>query len=109
MQLKRNCVADVVALSLLANAAAAQTGEPHAARNESFVDNQGGKLHCVSQGSGQLVVMIHGFPDFWYSWRDQMSALAPHFQVVAYDQRGYNLSDQPVGVENDTMQWLVSD
>jgi len=54
-------------------------------------------------------VMIHGFPDFWYSWRDQMPALAKHFQVVAIDQRGYNLSDQPKGVENYTIEKLVAD
>lgn len=78
-------------------------------RTESYVENQGVKLHCVSQGSGPLVVMIHGFPDYWYTWRDQMAALAPHFQAVAYDQRGYNLSDQPAGVEHYTMTRLVAD
>ena len=53
--------------------------------------------------------MIHGFPDFWYSWRDQMAALADRFQVVAIDQRGYNLSDKPKGVENYDMRLLVGD
>lgn len=77
--------------------------------SEVFVENEGVRIHCVSQGSGPLVVMIHGFPDFWYSWRDQMRALAPHFQVVAYDQRGYNLSDQPEGVANYAMPLLVAD
>lgn len=78
-------------------------------RTESFVDNGGVRLHCVEKGTGPLVVMIHGFPDFWYSWRDQIESLAPHFTVVAYDQRGYNLSDQPKGVENYAMPLLVSD
>ena len=58
------------------------------------------KIHYASLGSGPLVVMIHGFPDFWYSWRHQMAALADRYQVVAIDQRGYNLSDKPKGVEN---------
>jgi pimeloyl-ACP methyl ester carboxylesterase len=53
--------------------------------------------------------MIHGFPDFWYSWRHQMAALADRFQVVAIDQRGYNLSDKPKGVENYDMRLLVGD
>jgi pimeloyl-ACP methyl ester carboxylesterase len=53
--------------------------------------------------------MIHGFPDFWYSWRDQMEALSKDYQVVAIDQRGYNLSDKPKGVENYDMRLLVGD
>jgi pimeloyl-ACP methyl ester carboxylesterase len=60
-------------------------------------------------GKGPLVVLIHGFPDYWYSWRKQMPALAKHFTVVAIDQRGYNKSDQPKGVENYTMDKLVGD
>ena len=53
--------------------------------------------------------MIHGFPDFWYSWRHQMAALSGQFQVVAIDQRGYNLSDKPKGVESYDMRLLVGD
>jgi pimeloyl-ACP methyl ester carboxylesterase len=53
--------------------------------------------------------MIHGFPDFWYTWRDQMEALSDKFQVVAVDQRGYNLSDKPKGVENYDVRLLVGD
>ena len=53
--------------------------------------------------------MIHGFPDFWYSWRAQMPELSKHFHVVAIDQRGYNLSGQPDGVENYTTNKLVGD
>jgi pimeloyl-ACP methyl ester carboxylesterase len=54
-------------------------------------------------------VMIHGFPDYWYTWRHQMEGLADHFQVVAIDQRGYNLSDKPAGVENYDVRLLVGD
>lgn len=67
------------------------------------------KIHYASLGKGPLIVMIHGFPDFWYTWRDQMEALAPNYQVVAIDQRGYNLSDKPKGVENYDMRFLVGD
>ncbi len=84
---------------------ARQAGE----RSDVYVENDDVKLHCVVQGTGPLVVMIHGFPDFWYSWRDQMAALAPHFKVVAYDQRGYNLSGQPEGVASYAMPHLVAD
>jgi len=55
------------------------------------------------------LVLIHGFPDFWYSWRAQMPALARDFHVVAIDQRGYNLSGQPEGVESYGIGKLVGD
>lgn len=67
------------------------------------------KIHYVTQGSGPLVVMIHGFPDYWYSWRFQMPALARQFQVVAMDQRGFNQSGQPEGVSQYGMDLLVGD
>ena len=73
------------------------------------VSEGGVKIHYASLGKGPLVVMIHGFPDFWYSWRHQMAALSQRFQVVAIDQRGYNLSDKPKGVENYDMRLLVAD
>lgn len=72
-------------------------------------DSNGVKIHYVTEGKGPLVVMIHGFPDYWYSWRAQIPELAKRFQVVAIDQRGYNLSDQPTGVENYAMEKLVAD
>ena len=73
------------------------------------VSAEGVKIHYASLGQGPLVVMIHGFPDFWYSWRHQMAALADRYQVVAIDQRGYNLSDKPKGVENYDVRLLVGD
>jgi epoxide hydrolase 4 len=74
-----------------------------------YADSNGVKIHYASLGSGPLVVMVHGFPDFWYTWRDQMEALADKFQCVAIDQRGYNLSDKPKGVENYDVRLLVGD
>jgi pimeloyl-ACP methyl ester carboxylesterase len=74
-----------------------------------YADNDGVKIHYATVGEGPLVVMIHGFPDFWYSWRHQMAGLQDNFKVVAIDQRGYNLSDKPKGVENYAMANLVSD
>ena len=74
-----------------------------------YADSNGVKIHYASLGKGPLIVMIHGFPDFWYSWRDQMEALSANYQVVAIDQRGYNLSDKPKGVENYDMMLLVGD
>ena len=83
--------------------------EPLEFGEHGFADSDGVKIHYVTAGEGPLVVMIHGFPDYWYSWREQMPALAEHFQVVAIDQRGYNQSDQPKGVENYTVDKLTAD
>ena len=69
----------------------------------------GVRIHYASLGRGPLVVMIHGFPDFWYSWRHQMAALSDSYQVVAIDQRGYNLSDKPKGQEQYDVSRLVAD
>jgi len=79
-----------------------------------YATNNGVKIHYANLGktSGpprDLVVMIHGFPDYWFTWREQMVTLATDFEVVAVDQRGYNLSDKPKGVENYDMSLLVAD
>ena len=76
---------------------------------EGYADSNGVRIHYVTKGEGPLVVLIHGFPDFWYTWRNQIPALSEHFKVVAIDMRGYNRSDQPVGVENYAMRLLVQD
>lgn len=74
-----------------------------------FANSDDVRIHYVTKGEGPLVVMIHGFPDYWYTWRHQMPALSTKFQVVAIDQRGYNESDAPNGVENYAMDKLVAD
>ena len=76
---------------------------------DGYADSNGVKIHYASLGSGPLIVMIHGFPDFWYTWRDQMAVLSDKYQCVAIDQRGYNLSDKPKGVENYRLPLLVGD
>ncbi len=78
---------------------------------EGYADHDGVKIHYVEVGEGPLVVMIHGFPDFWYSFRHQMDALKDAYRVVAIDQRGYNLSDapDPANLENYDMRLLVGD
>ncbi|MFM7817742.1 MAG: alpha/beta fold hydrolase, partial [Verrucomicrobiota bacterium] len=74
-----------------------------------FATNNGVRIHYATMGTGPLVVMVHGFPDCWLSWRHQMPALARTHEVVAIDQRGYNRSDQPTGVESYDMARLVED
>jgi epoxide hydrolase 4 len=74
-----------------------------------YADNAGVKIHYARVGQGPLVVMMHGFPDYWFSWRHQMQALSPSFRVCALDMRGYNLSDKPKGVESYKTRHLIAD
>lgn len=78
-----------------------------------YADSSGVKIHYAHldgpTASAPLAVFVHGFPDFWYSWRHQMDAVAKTHQVAALDLRGYNLSDKPTGVENYDMKLLVAD
>lgn len=67
------------------------------------------RLHYVAEGSGKLLILLHGFPEFWYAWRHQIPALSPYFKVVAPDMRGYNLSDKPRGVAQYTIDQLAAD
>lgn len=75
----------------------------------AYADNDGVKLHYAAIGDGPLVVMLHGFPDFWYTWREQMAALSDNYRIVAPDLRGYNRSDKPSGIDNYRFPVLVSD
>ena len=104
----------LVALALILNLRAhAADGAPlldiERQVTHGFATNDGVRIHYARLGEGPLVVMIHGFPDCWLTWRVQMQALARTHEVVAMDQRGYNLSDRPKGVENYDMKLLVSD
>jgi epoxide hydrolase 4 len=75
-----------------------------------YIDLGEVRLHYVEVGEGPLVVLLHGFPGFWYSWRFQIPALAgAGFRVVAPDMRGYNLSDKPEGVKNHGLDLLARD
>lgn len=68
------------------------------------------RLHYAEAGGGErLVVLLHGFPECWYSWRHQLAALGERFRVVAPDMRGYNLSDKPGRVEDYRIGRLVDD
>ena len=60
-----------------------------------FVDLPGVRLHAVTGGDGPPLLLVHGWPEFWYAWRLVMPALAGNFRVVAVDQRGIGLSDKP--------------
>ena len=76
------------------------------------IQANGLRLHAVEAGpeDGPPVILLHGFPEFWYGWREQIGPLAAAgFHVLAPDQRGYNLSDKPAGVAAYCLEALVAD
>ncbi|WP_330177408.1 alpha/beta hydrolase [Streptomyces sp. NBC_01498] len=82
---------------------------PPGARHR-LVDVPGGRIHLVEQGSGPLVLLVHGFPESWYSWRHQLPALAAAgYRAVAIDVRGYGRSSRPPAVEDYRMLAHVAD
>ena len=77
---------------------------------DGYAEVGDGRLHYVEAGEGPLVVLLHGFPEFWFSWRLQIAPLAAAgFRVVAPDMRGYNLSSRPPGVEAYGVDKLADD
>ena len=74
------------------------------------VEANGTQLHVAEQGHGPLVILCHGFPECWYSWRHQLTALASAgYRAVAPDMRGYGRSDQPEAIDQYTIFHLVGD
>ena len=95
-----------------ADVTAAQPGQAHWLKGlrEGYADVGDARLHYVEAGEGPLVVLLHGFPEFWYAWRNQIEPLAAAgFHVVAPDMRGYNLSSKPDGVEAYAIDQLTAD
>jgi len=74
-----------------------------------FANVNGIRLHYAESGRGDLVILLHGFPEFWYSWRHQLTALGAQHHVIAPDLRGYNLSDKPSRVEDYQIDVMVDD
>src|SRR5512134_2142877 len=74
------------------------------------VATNGIRMHIAEQGTGPLVVLCHGFPESWYSWRHQLGALArAGFRAVAPDMRGYGGTDAPAEIERYTQLHHVGD
>ncbi|MEU1026323.1 alpha/beta hydrolase [Streptomyces sp. NPDC005904] len=83
---------------------------PPADRTHRVVPSPAGRIHLVEQGSGPLVLLVHGFPESWYSWRHQLPALAAAgYRAVAVDVRGYGRSSRPDDVAAYRMLELVED
>ena len=67
------------------------------------------RLHYAMNGSGRLILFVHGFPEFWYAWKDQLAEFGRDHCAVALDMRGYNLSDKPEDVEQYSIKYLMED
>ena len=74
-----------------------------------YADVNGVRLHYVTAGRGKLVMFLHGFPEFWYEWQDQLAEFGRDHQAVAPDMRGYNLSSKPADVDAYAVKHLVED
>jgi pimeloyl-ACP methyl ester carboxylesterase len=98
----------LAAALLIAGSAAAAPAKPPGP--DRYADNGGVRIHYVVQGKGPLVVLIHGFPDYWATWKPLMKTLnAAGYRTAAMDLRGYNLSDKPQGEAAYAMPNLVGD
>src|ERR1700722_7088576 len=75
----------------------------------NYAEINGIRLHYVTSGKGELILFLHGFPEFWYEWKNQLSEFNKDFFVVAPDMRGYNLSTKPENVDQYQIQFLVED
>jgi pimeloyl-ACP methyl ester carboxylesterase len=80
-----------------------------AGMSDDYVTVNGVRLHYVSAGKGPLILFLHGFPEFWYAWKDQLAEFGKDHLAVAPDLRGYNLSDKPTDVDQYRMSALVED
>jgi len=74
-----------------------------------YANVNGVRLHYAMTGSGKLMLFVHGFPEFWYAWKDQLAEFGRDHCAVALDMRGYNLSDKPEAVEQYAIKYLVED
>jgi pimeloyl-ACP methyl ester carboxylesterase len=82
---------------------------PEAKFESQFADVNGVRLHYVSVGQGKLILFVHGFPEFWGEWENQLDEFGRDHQAVALDMRGYNLSSKPADVEAYHAGHLVDD
>jgi len=76
---------------------------------QKYADINNIRLHYVTAGKGKLIMFLHGFPEFWYEWKNQLAEFGQGYLAVAPDMRGYNLSSKPIEVEQYRMKFLVED
>src|SRR6195256_533989 len=98
------------ALASTAFAATSERDGKMSKTTQRIIECNGIRINIAEQGEGPLVLLVHGFPESWFSWRHQIDALAAAgFRVVAPDMRGYGKSDRPEGIDQYTILHLVGD
>jgi len=118
-RINRMSVALLIAAIMLTTAYARQT---HTMKHEDkakeakapmlkheYADVNGVRLHYVTAGKGKLIMFVHGFPEFWYEWKNQLADFGAEYQAVAPDMRGYNLSSKPADVDQYQVKYMVED
>src|ERR1700722_12428676 len=97
-------MAGAMIMTILPSPAQAQSAA--AVFQDNYADVNGVRLHYASVGHGPLILFLHGYPSFWYQWKDQMLEMSRDHLAVGLDMRGYNLSSKPAGPEPYKMEHL---
>jgi len=105
----RYAAATIAGVMMLSVPAAPRAQAARAQFQDGYADVNGVRLHYASVGQGPLVLFLHGYPSFWYQWKDQMAEMGRDHLAIGLDMRGYNLSSRPEGLEPYKMTHLVED
>ena len=112
---KTRLIGAICAIAFLAACAHGQTmkgsGKKEGAGmlKHEYADVNGVRLHYATAGKGKLIMFVHGFPEFWYEWKNQLAEFGRDYQAVAPDMRGYNLSSKPADVEQYQVKYMIED
>jgi epoxide hydrolase 4 len=104
MRFWRNCAAKLAVLACAAMMASAEPGW-----KDGYAEVNGVRLHYVEQGQGPLILFLHGFPEFWYAWKNLLADFGRDHHAVALDMRGYNLSAKPESIDAYRIPVIVED
>jgi epoxide hydrolase 4 len=74
-----------------------------------YAEVNGVRLHYATAGKGELIMFVHGFPEFWYEWKNQLAEFGRDYQAVAPDMRGYNISSKPADLDQYQVKYMVED
>jgi pimeloyl-ACP methyl ester carboxylesterase len=107
--LLRSGLSGLVLATSLSPTALAKSKEKTPVLKDEYIQVSGLRMHCVTAGKGPLILFLHGFPEFWYEWKNQLNEFGKDHLAVAPDMRGYNLSDKPNDMEQYRMNYLVDD
>jgi len=105
----RYAAATIAGVMMLSVPGAPRAQGARAQFQDGYAEVNGLRLHHASVGQGPLVLFLHGYPSFWYQWKDQMAEMGRDHLAIGLDMRGYNLSSRPEGVEPYKMTHLVED